>query len=182
MYTENQLKLLSILISQPTKEYYLSEIAHIVGKKAGVLQKGLNALERHGLIISRRHGNRRLFRINPNYPLLKEIKSIVQKTAGVEGLLKQLVDNIDGIYLALIFGSYAKDMMRVDSDIDVLLVGNSEAENDFLLGIAEIEKIIQREINYRYYSKDEFDEKKNSQDPFLYEILSDKFILIKGKL
>ena len=182
MYTENQIKILAILINQPIKEYYLSELSKIVGKKPGVLQKGLNALERDGLISSRRDGNRRLFRINQDYPLLKEIKSIIQKTAGVEGSLKHLVESTSGINIALIFGSYAKNVMQVNSDIDVLLVGDSNAEDKFLKGIAHIEKIIQREINYRFYSKDEFKEKFSKNDPFLLEILSDKNILLKGKI
>ena len=182
MYTENQIKILSTLLNQPTKEYYLSELSLIVGRKPGVLQKGINALERDGLISSHRDGNRRLFRINQDYPLLKEIKSIVQKTAGVEGSLKQLVESISGIDIALIFGSYAKDMMRVNSDIDVLLVGDANAEGDFLNGTDKIEKIIQREINYRFYSKEEFEEKRSCHDPFLIEILSDSYILIKGEI
>ena len=182
MYTENQIKILTVLINQPTKEYYLSELSQIFGKQPGIFQKGLNSLELEGIIKSRRDGNRRLFQINESYPLLQEIKNIIQKTAGVEGLLKQLVENISGIYLALIFGSYAKDIMRVNSDIDVLLVGDSNADSDFLNGIEKVEEIIQREINYRFYSKNEFEEKKLSQDPFLTEILSDNFILIKGKI
>lgn len=182
MYTNNQIKILSVLVNQPTKKYCLSELAQIIGKKAGVFQKGLNSLEQEGLIVSYRDGNRRFFSINQNYPLLNEIRSIIQKTAGLEGLLKRLIDSIDGIEIALIYGSYAKDIMRVNSDIDVLLMGQLSAEDMFLDGIGKIENIIQREINYRFYSHEEFDKKITLKDPFLLEILSDKFILIKGKL
>lgn len=182
MFTENQIKILALLLNNPNKEFYLSELAQIIGKKPGNFQKGVNALELEGIIKSRYDGNRRLFKTNPQYPLFKEVKSIVQKTAGVEGLVKQLVENIDGIDLALIFGSYARDMMRIDSDIDILLVGDPNIEDDFITGIEKIEQLIQREINYRFYSRAEFREKKFSQDPFLSEILSDGYILIKGKV
>ena len=73
-------------------------------------------------------------------------------------------------------------MMRVNSDIDVLLVGDANAESDFLNGLDKIEKTIQREINYRFYSREEFEEKRSCDDPFLIEILSDSLILIKGEI
>lgn len=56
-----------------------------------------------GIIKGRRDGNRKLFRLNERYPLLPEIRNIIQKTAGVEGLLRRLVDDIKGINIALIF-------------------------------------------------------------------------------
>jgi len=182
MFTENQIKILLLLTGHPEKEFYLSEIAEIFSKKPGIFQKGLNALEKEGIIKSRRDGNRRLFRLNEDYPLLPEIKSIIQKTAGIEEILKQTVENIEGINIALIFGSYAKDLMRANSDIDVLLVGNSEGEKAFLDSIGSIETTTRREINYRFYSDEEFKEKISLNDPFLEDILSDKYILLKGQI
>jgi DNA-binding transcriptional ArsR family regulator len=180
MLTKNQLKILALLVSQPEREYYLSEIGEILGKKPGVFQRGINSLEEQGIIVSRRRSNLRLFKINQDYPLFQELKKIIEKTVGVEGLLRELVNGLEEIEIAFIYGSYAKSIMRVDSDIDLAIVGKSSAEAKLLKEIRTIEKNLDRDINYRLYTKKEFLEKRESHDAFLEEILSDKCVLLKG--
>ena len=53
-----------------------------------------------------------------------ELKNIVFKTVGVEGLLKQLLKEVKGIKVALIYGSFAKNTEHAASDIDLLLTGD----------------------------------------------------------
>ncbi len=183
MFTTNQLQILAVLINQPDKEYYLSELGDILSKHPGVFQRGINSLERQGVIESYKRGNQRFFQINKSYVFYDEIKNIVQKTQGIEGLLKKLVNNIDSIDMAFIYGTYAKDKMRIDSDIDILIRTKSfDIEDYFLEGITKIEQKVQREINYKIYLKEEFNKKKKMKDAFLEEVLSDKYILLKGKI
>ena len=103
MFTDNQLQVLTVLISQPEKEYYMSELGEALGKHPGVFQRGINSLERQGYVASRKRGNQRLFKINVEYPLFSELKNIVQKTSGVEALLRTLVSRISEITIALIY-------------------------------------------------------------------------------
>lgn len=182
MYTDNQTQILATLISQPDKEYYLSELGKILQKHPGIFQRGINSLERQGIIISHKRGNQRLFSINKKHPLFNEIKAIIQKTQGAEGLLRKITKEIKEISIALIYGTYAKDKMRSDSDIDILIVGNARAEGILLKKIGKIEKKLQREINYKIYSKIEFTKKREMKDPFLEEILFDRYILLKGTI
>jgi len=115
MFTSNQLQILAALITQPETEFFMSELGEMLGKLPGVFQRGINALERQGYVTSRKRGNQRLFKINDHHPLFAEVKGIVQKTSGVEGLLRTLVDGIRDVSVALIYGSYARDRMRPDS-------------------------------------------------------------------
>lgn len=182
MFTDNQIRILTLLINNPDKEYSFSEIGAILGKKPGIFQLGINSLEKQSLIISRKRGSLRLFKINKNCPILNEIKSIIQKTYGAETFLLKMVNGMKDIDIAFIYGSYAKNAMRSDSDIDLLIVAKPDAENILLDKIAKLERKLQREINYKLYSKKEFKDKIKAKDPFLSEILSDKYILLKGEL
>ncbi|MFH0948365.1 MAG: ArsR family transcriptional regulator [Elusimicrobiota bacterium] len=182
MYTDNQTQILATLTSHLDKEYYLSELGEILQKHPGVFQRGINSLERQGIIISHKKGNQRLFSINKKHPLFNEIKAIIQKTMGAEGLLRKKVLEIKEISIALIYGTYARDKMRSDSDIDILIVGDIRVEDILLKKIEKIEKKLQREINYKLYSKIEFVKKRKTKDPFLEEILSDRYILLKGTI
>lgn len=181
MFSPNQQTLLALFVSNVDGSYHLHEIGRILGKKPGVFQKALNALENEGILKSTFRGNQRLVSLNKTYPLLKEITKIVQKTVGVEALLKEMVSLEPKIQTAYIFGSYAKDKMKSNSDIDLVLVGYKEIEDKMLQETEKIEKRIQREINIKFYTVFEYAKKKKQRDPFLEEILSDKHIILKGK-
>lgn len=181
MFSLNQQAILNLFISNPGQEYHLQEIGRILEKKPGVFQKALNALEKEGILKSRTRGNQRLVSLNKQYPLLKEITKIFQKTVGVEVILRELVESVEGIQIAYVFGSYAKDRMRSDSDIDLILVGSGDAEDKILEGVEKIEKKIQREINPKFYTTKEYAQKRKQKDPFLNEVLNDRYIVLKGK-
>ena len=181
MFSPNQQSLLVLFVSNPGQEYHLHEIGRILGKMPGAFQKALNTLEKEGILKSQKRGNQRLVSLNKKYPLLKEISKIIQKTAGVEALLRGLVSQEQGIQAAYIFGSYAKNKMRTDSDIDLLLAGRPETEDRILEGIEKIEKQIQREINLKFYTIQEYARKKKQRDPFLKEVMRDRHIVLKGK-
>ena len=182
VFSENQMRLLALLMSQPDKEYYLSELGEILGKRPGIFQRGINSLDDQGIVISRRRGNLRLFTINRQHALYPEIKRIVEKTVGIEGLLRKVVQDLKEVTMALIYGSYARDVMRTDSDIDLAVVGKAAVEAKLLRQLKKVERAIDREVNFKLYTKKEFIERMEKSDPFLAEILSDKYILLKGDL
>jgi predicted nucleotidyltransferase len=181
MYSTNQMRILGLLFTHPGEEFYLNQIGDIIGKKPGFFQRGINTLEKEGVLVSRRQGNQRVFSINVKYPLIEEIRSIIQKTVGVEALLRDFAYEVDGIRIALIYGSYAKESLRPGSDIDLLLVGSEKSiEDDIINRLDSIERKIQREVNYTLYSIDEFNTRRNTHEPFLDEIMTVPFILLKG--
>lgn len=183
LFSTNQLDILSLLFAHSGEEYYLSEIGEILEKRPGVFQRGINALQKEGIIKSRKKGNQRLFSINTEYALFNEIQSIVNKTCGAEGALRNFVNAETKISKAIVFGSYAKNALNVNSDIDLLLVTNTENIDDIIIEkLSQIEKKLQREINYKIYVTKEFQRKIAANDPFLKEILDDKYILLKGKI
>lgn len=178
--SKNQLLLLRLVYTNPEKSFYMQEIGRILGKKPGVFQRTLNGLVEDGLLLSEYRGHARFFQANVRHSLFPELKKIVEKTAGVEGTLRDLFSRIKGVKIALLYGSFAKGKERKDSDVDLLVVGNPRIEDQLLKQIPKLEKEFQREINYKLYSDKEYREKRAKHDPFLEEVLTDKTIILKG--
>jgi len=178
--TKNQLLLLRLFYTNPEKSFYMQEIGKILGKKPGTFQRTLNTLVREGILESEYQANARYFRVNTKNMLYPEFQRIIAKSAGVEGSLKDLVNELSDIRIAILYGSFAKGTERKDSDIDLLIVGNPNTEDELLRRLKAIEKSLQREINYKLYSEREYKEKRESKDLFLEEVLSDKTIILKG--
>lgn len=172
--TKNQALILNIFYTNPEKSFYFRELARMLNKAPGVFQKDINNLVVEGIILSNFIGRSRFFKLNKQYPLYKEYKSIILKTMGIDKIISKKLQNIAGIKKAFIFGSYAQGTMDNFSDIDIIINGNTNEkilEKIFL----PLEKEFNREINYSLYSPAEFEEKQKTNS-FLKNVLSQKIV------
>jgi DNA-binding transcriptional ArsR family regulator len=58
---------------------YPRELARLLGSSLSASQKGLESLERDGLVAGRLAGRTRLFQLNPGYFAVKEIRALLAK-------------------------------------------------------------------------------------------------------
>ena len=170
-------KVLNYFMLQQGAESYVSDLARALQVESGNLTRKLIELEKEGILKSHWQGKQRYYSLNQNFALLKEYKSIVLKTLGLEKMLKVALSRISGIKKAVIFGSYAQDKMDSHSDIDLLVVG-SHSTVSLQKAVADVQKSIQRDINAVSMSLDEYAEKRKNKDPFLKSVETKKSIKI----
>lgn len=77
MFTRNQTAIIQILSGNPGRAFTMSELGRRLGKAPGVFQRGLNALEASGYVVSRREANRRLLTLNTDHPLHEAVRAFV---------------------------------------------------------------------------------------------------------
>lgn len=177
--TKNRAELLQLFLTNPDRSFYMQEIGRVLGKKPGYFQRTINNLVSEGILESEYKANARYFRVNKNYPLYKELKSVVFKTVGIKGSLKSLLEEMGHIKSAFIYGSYAKAKENYLSDIDLMIIGDLD-EDELVKKLDRLEDKLQREINYKLYSVDEFRREIKGKEPFVLEVLQDKKIMIIG--
>ncbi len=164
--TKNKAKLLGLFFTNPEESFYIQEIGRILGKKPGTFQRTLNNLIADGILLSEYKGNLRLIKVNKKYPIYKELKSIVFKTIGIQGSIRKILQEIENVKIAFIYGSYAKSKENFLSDVDLMVIGNPD-EDRLIDKIDNLEGRLKREINYKIYSYDEFSKEIEEKDPFV---------------
>jgi predicted nucleotidyltransferase len=179
LLTKNSAELLKLFFTNPDRPFYMQEIGRILGKKPGTFQRTLNNMVSEKILISEYRANVRYFSANRNYPLYKELKSIVFKTVGVSGSLKAVLEKIGNIQFAFIYGSYAKAKESYLSDIDLAIIGNPE-EDSLIKELDRLEGKLQREINYKLYTLEDLQKEIEGKEPFILEILRNKKVMIIG--
>lgn len=172
-------EILKLFFKDPEKEYYFREIAKNLNKEPSHYQKYLDNLVEDKILLDERRGNMRFFRLNKEHHLYEEIKSIVSKTIGLENELKELVDKLDNVECAFIFGSIAKREENSNSDIDLMLIGNID-QDALIAMISSLERKIAREINYHIYSSQEIVKKIDEKNGFISNIFLSPIIKLKG--
>lgn len=177
--TKNRAELLRLFLTNPEQSFYMQEIGRILGKKPGNFQRTINNMAKEGILTSEYKANARYFKVDKNYPLYKELKSIVFKTVGVAGSLKEVLKKIGNINFSFIYGSYAEAKEGYLSDIDLVIVGKPD-EDRLIKELDRLERVLKREINYKLYTPQGFKKETKEREPFILEILKDKKIMLIG--
>jgi len=162
-------ELFRLYFTNPDHEYYLRELERILNIPVSMIRKELIRLEEEGVFLFRRKGNLTYYLLNQSYPLFDELKSIVFKTIGVQGLLREVLSKIRGIEVAFIYGSFAKHEEIAKSDIDLLIIGKFN-DSRLLREINKLEKVLKREINYSIFRRDEWEKKMDEKDSFVIDL------------
>jgi len=160
-------KVLAYLFLQE-QEFYATALARRLQLDRGNLIRKLHELEQEGLLTSEVKGRERYYQLNPSYPLLKEYKTIIHRTVGLEHQLQELLKKIDGLKQVFLFGSYVTDQMDAASDIDLLVVGDQDTLK-LQKAIAKLQKDMDREINVISMGVGEFEQRRQN-DSFVQGI------------
>jgi len=179
LFTKNRAELLSLFFTNPDKFFYMQEIGRILNKKPGVFQRTLNNMTSEGILVSEYRANSRYFTVNKKNPIYKELKSIIFKTIGISGSIRQALEELKNLKLAFIYGSYAKNQENYLSDIDIIIIGNPN-EEILINKLDSLEKKLQREINYKIYSYNNLEKEITEKEPFIINILEDRKIMLVG--
>ncbi len=166
-------RLLAYYFTNPAARHHLRDLAVRLNIDPSNLSRELRHWEDDGLFTSEVSGRQKYFRLNPKYPLFKEVRSIVTKTVGAAPLLAQSLKPIAGIEEAYLFGSFARNQQDASSDIDVLVIG-APGGQVLAEAVRKLERRLGREINYTVLSRKEFASRRARKDAFLESIWQNK--------
>ena len=174
-----RVEIFSAFFMNPEREFYLREVARLTGADYKNVSMELRNLSEIGLMSSRNEGNLKYFKLNKEFVIYEELKSIFMKTRGAVGILREAVSNKGDIDYAFIYGSFATGEERAESDIDLMVIGKISLEK--ILALVRIpEEKLSREINVSVYDLEETRKRVKSHDPFIMEVLEGSKIMLTG--
>ena len=175
--SHTRIKILSLLMFHPDKEYHLREIARIIQASPRYVSKELEKLLRINLVHTYAKGNLTIYAINRNNSILPELRAIFLKTDFIGTLIKNKLKG-KATY-AFLYGSFAQGEETEQSDIDLFVIGTIK-EDELIRIIQNIEKKVSREVNYVLWSEHLFRQRAQSHH-LLQTIKKSKIIMLVGE-
>jgi hypothetical protein len=119
---------------------------------------------------------RKYYRVRPDFALLEEIKKLIIRSQVLyEKDFADKIKNIGSLKLLVLTGIFAGNDT---APVDILLVGKINRPK-FISLIGEMEKELQKELNFTIMDPAEFKYRKDITDIFLYNILEgNKLVLV----
>ena len=170
-------KILNLFFLNQKERFYINELAKLLKEDPSNIHKKLTELKKEGILSDEFSGKERYFFLNPKYPFLKEYRKIILKGFGFEKILKERLSKLKGVSSAYIFGSYAQNRLSLESDIDLLVIGDVDSLK-LQKTLSDIQRFSGREINPVELTEEEFEKRKKENDSFLEDVFSKKYIKI----
>lgn len=134
------------------------------------LQAELRRLEKRGLLLRERDGQRVYYRADPHHEGWDALRMMVQVFGEPDDVLREALSTVPGIEGALVFGSVARGDAREESDVNVLLVGEDISRRELGLSTLESSAVIGREVNVVVLSPGELRERATRGNAFVRNV------------
>ena len=179
LFRKSQILILKLFFLNSTKEFHQNDIARRIHLSSSAVSNELTNLVKIGLVSKRHQDNMLFYKINKNSIIFDEIKRIFLKYETFSEILSEKLVK-EEIKYSLIYGSFAKGIEKETSDIDLLIIGDV-LEDHVLRIISNIERNINREINFILWTEKELKEKIKKNIPLIREILHTSVIMLIGE-
>ncbi len=171
-------RILDVLLSHPNESYHLRGLAQAAGTDSGNTSKLLKLLVESGLVLAApdRHSTR--YSINSRSPLVAPLRQLFACAGSLMVDLRAVASGIDAAYVA-VYGSVAAGTDDVNSDIDILVVGDLSgvaAQTAFKAAARKHRKT----VNVVALTASEFVQKLRDGGVFWTSIAQGKTIDLKG--
>ena len=170
---------LRTFFARPGIVRHVRELARELGWSATIVGQELDRLERTGILTSEQIGRARRYRVDDQSPIASEIRSLVQKTIGVEARIRDAIADLPGIEEAFLYGSYARGDERATSDLDLFVVGPVSQER-LSERLADVERELGRDVNVTSYERDELERLREEGDLFVEQVYAGSRVPMMG--
>lgn len=170
LFPQVRSSVLAELVTAGQEGLHLREIARRTGLNSKTVMRELHSQRDAGILVSKKVGNQVIYRLNPECPIYDELRSLVRKTVGLSGVLREALEPfVHRIQLAYVYGSHARGEVRSDSDVDLMVVGDVSLR-EISPAIRAAGRALRRVVNPTLYVPDEYAAELRTEDSFLNRV------------
>lgn len=163
-----------------------SEPIHLRGavrelnEEINAVRRELDRMEEINLLISERKGNRKYFRLNPDFVFYEELLALVYKSTGLGYDILLNLKKIGQVEFAVLTQGYTRQASYGKHRMDLVIVGDGLDMIKIKKLVEKHEKKIERDIYYAVLDKRDFIMRKTRRDLFMQELFMQQFIMLVG--
>ena len=164
--SQTRMKLLSTFLLHSEEEYYIRELTRLLHEQINSIRRELENLRRIGLVKARHRNRKKYYRVDPEFPLFSELRSIFAKEIQAESPIVASLKKLPNIDLGLLAGNF----VGTESKVDLLVVGELKKE---MLEALLLQDPNLKNVRYSIFSQADFLYRLSLRDRFITAILSD---------
>ncbi len=173
-------KVLGWLFAHTDERYFGRQLAEILDEDSTNVSRELARLAKMGILVCQSEGRQKYYQVSKACPVFVELRGLVLKTAGLVDILRGALKPLSKkIQVAFIYGSFASNSAKTDSDVDMMVIGSCDF-GEVVDAVGKGQERIGREVNPSVYPADEFKRKVAAEHHFLKTVLAGPKIFLFG--
>ena len=179
LVSEVRVNILKLLLLNPRRPFHIRAIVRQVGAEINAVRRELDNLFEINLVTRRQSSNKIFYQIETSHPFYSDLLSLVAKEEGVGAAIVNRRAHIGNIDYAVLSLAFLRGRKSTALDVDLFIVGNVNL--DVVRNtVKEEEGKLNREINYSVMTMEEFMNRKRTNDPFIYRVLTQSRTMLIG--
>lgn len=164
----------------PKARVHLRDLMRRTGLSSASLQNELRRMMEIGALRREEEGGRAYFVAEEEHPSWYAWILLLRASASPVEILREALIDAEGIEAAFIFGSQARGDTRPDSDVDLFLIGSSEARDQTLDRLSEVEFLMGKELDVISTDEERLVKEMQAGNSFLSRVLSEPKQWVRG--
>jgi predicted nucleotidyltransferase len=142
------------------------------GLSMSSLNRELRRLEERGLVERGAEGSRVRYHAVATSTGWRVMRELIREFAHPAEVVEEALAGVEGIEAAFVYGSFARGDARDDSDVDVLVVGDADAQARLGRQAAEASLLLGRPVEVRAYTREKLKRQLDAGSAVLGRILA----------
>lgn len=172
-------KILQLFFHNPKEHFYLRRIVREVNEEVNAVKRELDILSDAKVLLKEKRLNKVFYSLNKHYIYYDEFLRIFAKQGVLNELIQKNASKIGKTKFVVMSKTLAKGEPLRKDEIYVLFVGFIVMPEVEAI-MQQVDKALDREINYTIMTEEEFAFRKKSNDPFIWKFLRQPKIMLIG--
>ena len=186
---------LGFVLPRPHLGFSLTDLSRRLELPISSLQHECYKLERIGVLVARRSGNARLYRVDPQCPLHVVLTALIEQAIGRDACLAGAIEDVPGLELAFLSGplpddgstdgaarGQGSDGLAVETPLRLVLVGDVPLDA-LEAAIARVEEALDLPaggLEFAFFQPDDWAARINLRHHYVQELLTDLSHVLVG--
>lgn len=177
--SKSRVKLLNVFLASPYDMYHVRELVRRTHDEINAVRRELAFLEGKGILSKEKRANRVYYYLAKEYPFYYDLLRLAAKTTGLGSEVIKNRAKLGKIKYAFISGRFVRRLEKIPEMVDFLMVGTIVLPEIAVL-VRNEEARLSTEINYTVMTEEEFNFRKERNDPFIAKVLAGSRIMLLG--
>ncbi|MCK9368665.1 hypothetical protein M0R04_01680 [Candidatus Dojkabacteria bacterium] len=175
-----RIKILEQFFLNPLDQYHVRGLVRLLDEEINAIRRELINLQEIGILKSEHQTNKIVFTLNPNCPILDELRTIVIKDSLLGHRVSKLATSAGKPVVIVLSHCYLTKEYSDSSDVDFLFLGQFDITKLSKL-MKEFEVESNREYKYTAMSIPDFEFGKKKRDPLIMNVINKEFVVLYGQ-
>ncbi len=176
-----RVSILSIYMTNLAASHHVRGLVRLIDEEINAVRRELLNLESAGILKSKKVGNKLIYKVNMECPIIWELRSIFYKESEIGEAIIKTIAKVEGIDVVVLTNSFITKEYLTSTDVDFLFIGSMKLR-ELSSVMSQIEKELGRDIRYSAITKEDFEFARKKKEPFLMNILENDKIVIHGQI